>query len=116
MSLLADVFGGREELAYNDCDIEDLIISRGFNIMNYGTGEIEGRKTKVSINSVDKYHINLSYYPQSDDWELTYIVPRTFFTFNTGKLGSFSNEEHFNKFYKKFKKEVIECWSNLEYV
>lgn len=116
MSLLADVFEDREGLAYNNCDIEDLISSRGFSIMNYGMGEIEGKRTKVSISSVDKHHINLLYYVQSDNWELTYIVPGTIFTFNTGKLGSFSNDEHFNKFYKKFKKEVIECWSNLEYV
>ena len=97
-------------------DIKNLIISRGFDIMNYGMGEIEGKRMAVSISSVDKYHINLLYYAQSDNWELTYIVPGTFFTFNTGKLGSFQNEEHFKKIYKNFKREVIKCWSNLENV
>lgn len=97
-------------------NIEELIMSRGFDIMNRGMCQIESKREIFSISSIDKYHINLLYYAQSDDWELTYIIPGTFFIFNTGKLGSFQNEEHFKKIYKNFKREVIKCWSNLENV
>ena len=93
-----------------DETLKQLIQDRGFTILNYSyQGPIEERQLD-RIGCMSKEGIALMVYPKTNEWELQFVLPYSIFTFNCPKCGSFDDDEHFNKFYKKFKKEVIECW------
>lgn len=81
----------------------DIANQRGFTLW----ATLNGKK----LQFMDERGINLFVEIESKSFSLRYLVPRSIFTLNCPECSPFDNDEHFNKIYRKFKHEVVECWS-----
>ena len=61
---------------------------------------------------MDRYGINL-WVDTEGNFTLKYLIPKSIFTFECPKCSPFDNDNHFEKLYRKFKHEVIECWVTM---
>ena len=86
-------------------EIISLARERGFDL--YAT--LGGTR----LQFMDELGVNLLVTIENLEFELLYLVPTSIFRFVTPTCSPFDNEEHFNKMYRKFKREVIECWGHL---
>lgn len=83
----------------------ELANKKGFQLWaTFGNSELQ---------FLDKLGINLYVNPEKNTFRLAYLIPKSIFQFNCPECSPFTNEEHFDKMYRKFKKEVVECWSYL---
>ena len=67
------------------------------------------------LQFIDEFGINLIVDIDNLEFELLYLVPKSIFRFITPKCSPFNNEEHFKSMYRKFRKEVRECWGHLSW-
>ena len=63
------------------------------------------------LQFMDECGINLFIDPEKKTFRFAYLIPNSIFQLICPDCSPFYNEEHFNKIYRKFKKEVVECWS-----
>ena len=61
------------------------------------------------LQFMDNYGINFIINPQNDSFELSWMIPNTIFTINCPSCSPFSDDNHFHKFYRKFKRVVWTC-------
>ena len=79
-------------------EIRELAEKRGFSLW----ATLGGRKLQM----MDSYGINLIVDPETQEFELAWVIPKSIFQINCPKCSPFSNEEHFNNMYRKFKQVV----------
>ena len=79
-------------------EIRDLAEKRGFSLW----ATLGGRKLQM----MDNYGINLIVDPETQEFELAWAIPKSIFQINCPKCSPFSNEEHFNNMYRKFKQVI----------
>ena len=79
-------------------ETRELAEKRGFSLW----ATLGGRKLQM----MDHYGINLIVDPETQEFELAWGIPRSIFQINCPKCSPFSNEEHFNNMYRKFKQIV----------
>lgn len=79
-------------------ETRELAEKRGFSLW----ATLGGRKLQM----MDHYGINLIVDPETQEFELVWGVPKSIFQINCPKCSPFSNEEHFNNMYRKFKQIV----------
>lgn len=63
------------------------------------------------LQFMDKRGINLFIDPEKKTFRFAYLIPKSIFQFICPECSPYDNEEHFDNMYRKFKKEVVECWS-----
>lgn len=79
-------------------ETRELAEKRGFSLW----ATLGGRKLQM----MDNYGINLIVDPETQEFELAWAIPKSIFQINCPKCSPFSNEEHFNNMYRKFKQVV----------
>lgn len=90
----------------NKEETRELAEKRGFSLW----ATLGGKKLQM----MDRDGINLIVDPETQEFELAWVIPKSIFQIGCPKCSPFTNEEHFNKMYRKFKqiiriyKEAIE--------
>ena len=85
--------------------IIELAEKRGFRLWATLNG--------TQLQFLDEYGINLFVTIDNLNFELKYLIPNSAFRFILPECSPFDNDEHFKKMYKKFRREVIDCWGHL---
>ena len=66
------------------------------------------------LQFMDRFGINITVQPETASFELGWIIPKSIFTIDCPSCSPFDNDEHFNKIYRKFKRNVWICRDALE--
>ena len=82
----------------NKEETRELAEKRGFSLW----ATLGGRKLQM----MDCYGINLIVDPETQEFELAWVIPKSIFQISCSKCSPFTNEEHFNKMYRKFKQTI----------
>lgn len=83
-----------------------LAEERGFSLW----ATLGGRRLQL----MDRYGINLIVDPETQEFEMAWVIPKSIFQISCPKCSPFTNEEHFNKMYHKFRQTVIACKEAIE--
>jgi len=86
----------------NRQELEKLANSYGFT--THHTNLVNGKLNYIGM--MDEDGINLQLYPDTEEFELAYTIPKSVFQVRSGKCGSFTNEAHFMKFLRNIRKYV----------
>ncbi len=76
----------------------ELAEKRGFSLW----ATLGGKKLQM----MDRDGVNLIVDPETQEFELAWAIPKSIFQISCPKCSPFTNEEHFNKMYRKFKQTV----------
>lgn len=86
-------------------EIEKLANDRGFT------------KWAIINNTIyqfmDNTGINLWVDTTNNHFKMAYLIPKSNFKLVCPDCSPFTNDEYFKKLYRKFRKEVVECWGHL---
>ena len=82
----------------NKEETRELAEKRGFSLW----ATLGGKKLQM----MDRDGINLIVDPETQEFELAWIIPKSIFQISCPKCSPFTNEEHFNKMYRKFKQTI----------
>ena len=82
----------------NKEETRELAEKRGFNLW----ATLGGKKLQM----MDRDGINLIVDPETQEFELAWVIPKSIFQICCPKCSPFTNEEHFNKMYRKFKQTI----------
>lgn len=82
----------------NKEETRELAEKRGFNLW----ATLGGKKLQM----MDRDGINLIVDPETQEFELAWVIPKSIFQISCPKCSPFTNEEHFNKMYRKFKQTI----------
>ena len=82
----------------NKEEIRELAEKRGFSLW----ATLGGKKLQM----MDRDGINLSVDPETLEFELAWVIPKSIFQISCPKCSPFTNEEHFDKMYRKFKQTI----------
>lgn len=80
-------------------ETRELAEKRGFSLW----ATLGGRKLQM----MDRYGINLIVDPETQEFELAWAIPKSIFQISCPKCSPFTNEEHFDRMYRKFRQAVI---------
>lgn len=79
-------------------ETRELAEKRGFSLW----ATLGGKKLQM----MDRDGINLIVDPETQEFELAWVIPKSIFQISCPKCSPFTNEEHFNKMYRKFKQTI----------
>lgn len=82
----------------NKEETRELAEKRGFSLW----ATLGGKKLQMMYRD----GINLIVDPETQEFELAWMIPKSIFQISCPKCSPFTNEEHFNKTYRKFKQTV----------
>lgn len=82
----------------NKEEIRELAEKRGFSLW----ATLGGKKLQM----MDRDGINLIVDPETQEFELAWVIPKSIFQISCPKCSPFTNEEHFDKMYRKFKQTI----------
>jgi hypothetical protein len=82
----------------NKEETRELAEKRGFSLW----ATLGGKKLQM----MDRDGINLIVDPETQEFELAWVIPKSIFQISCPKCSPFTNEEHFNKMYRKFKQTI----------
>lgn len=82
----------------NKEETRELAEKRGFSLW----ATLGGKKLQM----MDREGINLIVDPETQEFELAWVIPKSIFQISCPKCSPFTNEEHFNKMYRKFKQTI----------
>ena len=82
----------------NKEEIRELAEKRGFSLW----ATLGGKKLQM----MDRDGVNLIVDPETQEFELAWMIPKSIFQISCPKCSPFTNEEHFNKMYRKFKQTI----------
>lgn len=82
----------------NKEETRELAEKRGFSLW----ATLGGKKLQM----MDRDGINLIVDPETQEFELAWVIPKSIFQISCPKCSPFINEEHFNNMYRKFKQIV----------
>lgn len=82
----------------NKEETKELAEKRGFSLW----ATLGGKKLQM----MDRDGINLIVDPETQEFELAWMIPKSIFQISCPKCSPFTNEEHFNKMYRKFKQTI----------
>lgn len=68
----------------------------------------------IKLQFMDVRGINLFIDPEEKTFRFEYLVPKSIFRFICPECSPFDNEKHFDNIYRKFKREVVDCWSIID--
>lgn len=61
---------------------------------------------------MDQCGINL-WVDHEAHFRMEYLIPNSIFILSCPECSPFHNDNHFEKMYRKFKQEVLECWGSM---
>lgn len=79
-------------------ETRELAEKQGFSLW----ATLGGKKLQM----MDRDGINLIVDPETQEFELAWVIPKSIFQISCPKCSPFTNEEHFNKMYRKFKQTI----------
>ena len=82
----------------NKEETRELAEKRGFSLW----ATLGGKKLQM----MDRDGINLIVDPETQEFELAWVIPKSIFQISCPKCSPYTNEEHFNKMYRKFKQTI----------
>lgn len=68
----------------------------------------------TKLQFMDRWGINLFVNTETNEFEMAWNIPYTIFQITCPSCSPFSNEDHFQKTYVKFKRTVRKCRDTLE--
>lgn len=83
----------------NKEETRGLAEKRGFSLW----ATLGGKKLQM----MDRDGINLIVDPETQEFELAWAIPKSIFQISCPKCSPFTNEEHFDRMYRKFRQAVI---------
>lgn len=86
-------------------EIRKLAHDRGFTLWAIIGG--------ITYQFMDDIGINLFVNTTDENFKMMYLVPHSIFRLECPDCSPFGSNTHFEKLYRKFRKEVVECWGHL---